>query len=138
MHLQRATAVQATQTMTALDTPMPVVIHLSLCPERAQLRESPKQTVLSTLLKLGAILVKHGNKKDLLSINLMVAGHTFMAYVVANIRRPVNELLKGGIEKIEMIKSMLKNPYGIHMFQNPWLVENAVTLEEESYKQFKE
>jgi hypothetical protein len=96
-------------------------------------RDLPKAepTRFSISRGLGAILIKYGKEQDILSKNLMAAGHTFLVYAVENYTRPLDAVLRGSIEKIEGIKKALKN------LHEPWLVDGVVTLDKRALDEYE-
>lgn len=97
-------------------------LHLVLRPSSQE-----NMTLLSIVKIFSAILIEYGSERDILSKNLMAAGHAFMVYAVENHAKPFDELLEGSIQKIEEIKKVLINPLTQSTYQNPWLVESVVT-----------
>lgn len=92
-------------------------------------REAPLTETSLTLIimKFGAIFVKHGTEKDILSRDLREAGKIVVQYAVKNLHKPFDEFLKGAIERIELVSRVLCN--GRSRFVDPWLVEGVATWE---------
>ena len=109
---------------------VPAVVQLQPLHLVLRERQLTIEAAQAIILELGAILVRYGANNDLLSQKLMVAGHTFMLYAASNLGiMPPNEVLRGGIEKIIEIKTILKNPFAPSIFREPWLVDGVVTWE---------
>lgn len=122
-------AVSGSVTLVVQESPVQLVLRAS---------PQPARTPLSILTRFGAILIKYGAEKDILSQNLMVTGHTFMVYAVQNHGKPFNELLQGAIEKIAEIQKVLKNPFGTSTFKEPWLIDGVVTWDKSTLDEYQE
>ena len=77
---------------------------------------------------------------DPLSKDLLDAGEAFITFFATNYRKsaeePGDDFLKAYIEKIEKIGKVLLNPYGSGMLHDPWIIQNALTLDKSNVDEY--
>lgn len=125
--------------------------------------DSAKQSPFAIFTQFGTILLKYGAERDLLSQELLTAGIKFMAFAVQTANRlKLNELLqitngknkvdpsieekknklfvtliKETVDKVEELRMILQNPYGVSTLEEPWLVAGIVTWNKSTYKEYE-
>lgn len=125
------------QTVTLSHAPVLAMNRLLLLPMGSRGEVEEERTPLSVIMELGKILIKYGKEEDLLSLNLFLAGHTFMSYVVGNSSEPFELLLERGIEKIEEIRKVLQNPHDpTKTLRDPQLLDDVDTWEKSDVDAF--
>lgn len=117
-----------------------------------ELIEFPKMEELGLFQTFEAILNQYHENKDPLSLSLRKEGRSFMQFFTGKMMHlkdvfqsttdekirngEMNQILLETVAKVEELKKILKNPLGLNLLEDPWLVEESVTWEKATLDEF--
>lgn len=114
--------------------------------------ETIKMEELGLFQTFEEILNQYSENKDPLSLSLKKEGRTFMQFVTGKMMHlknvfestpdekernsEMNKVLLETVAKIEELKKVLRNPFGLNLLEDPWLVEETVTWEKATLDEY--